>query len=76
MQEGEGAKNCVLKPEPLDKIHLPANPNQGDAVSLVSISNVQGVNNLAPDQSLTFAEIVSRSCCSTAAWMPPSSGPG
>jgi hypothetical protein len=32
--------------DPLVKKHLPANPGQGKAVSLVSIEDVVGVNNL------------------------------
>ena len=43
-----------LKPVPLEKAHLPANPGQGSAVTLLSVSSVNGVNNLAPDQALHF----------------------
>lgn len=43
-----------LKPVPLEKAHLPANPGQGSAVALLSVSNVEGVNNLAPGQALPF----------------------
>ena len=39
-----------MKPIPLAKAHLPANPGQGAAVSLVSITDVDGVNNFAPGQ--------------------------
>jgi len=55
-KQGRGAKSNGLKPEPLLKAHLPANPGQGAAVSLVSMSDVDGVNNLAPGQTLTFGE--------------------
>lgn len=51
--EKSGAK-VEPEPLPLDISHLPATPGQGEAVSLVSISNVVGVNNLAADQVLEF----------------------
>jgi hypothetical protein len=35
---------------------LPANPGQGAAVSLVSIADADGVNNLAPGQTLAFEQ--------------------
>lgn len=43
-----------LKPVPLEKLHLPANPGQGSAVTLLNVSSVDGVNNLAPGQALYF----------------------
>ena len=55
-KQGRGAKNTGLKTIPLEKAHLPANPGQGDAVSLVSITDVEGVNDLAPGQTLTFEQ--------------------
>jgi AAA domain-containing protein len=55
-KQGRGAKNTGPKAIPLEKAHLPANPGQGDAVSLVSITDVEGVNDLAPGQTLTFEE--------------------
>jgi energy-coupling factor transporter ATP-binding protein EcfA2 len=41
---------------PLSAEHLPANPGKGAGVSLISISDVEGVNNLAPGQTLIFEE--------------------
>jgi energy-coupling factor transporter ATP-binding protein EcfA2 len=55
-KQGRGEKIADLKAEPLTKAHLPANPGQGAAVSLVSIAEAEGVNNLAPDQTLSFEE--------------------
>lgn len=56
-KQGKGAKSKNgLKPDPLAKAHLPANPGQGAAVSLLSVGEVDGVNNLAPDQTLTFEQ--------------------
>ena len=55
-KQGRGGKSNGLKPDPLVKAHLPANPGQGEAVSLVSIADVDGVNNLAPGQTLTFEQ--------------------
>ena len=53
-KQGRGAKNIALKASPLAKVHLPANPGQGAAVSVTAITEVDGVNNLAPGQTLTF----------------------
>jgi energy-coupling factor transporter ATP-binding protein EcfA2 len=53
---GRGATNVTLKPTPLAKVHLPANPGQGAAVSLDAIAEVEGVNDLAPGQTLTFGQ--------------------
>lgn len=55
-KHGRGAKGTDLKPNPLAKAHLPANPGQGAAVSLVSVADVDGVNNLAAGQTLTFEQ--------------------
>jgi hypothetical protein len=51
---GRGAKVADLKARPLERAHLPANPEQGAAVALISLSNVTGANNLAPGQTLSF----------------------
>jgi energy-coupling factor transporter ATP-binding protein EcfA2 len=53
---GRGAKINGKKASFLTKAHLPANPGQGAQVSLVSVSDVDGVNNLAPGQTLTFEQ--------------------
>jgi energy-coupling factor transporter ATP-binding protein EcfA2 len=51
---GRGAKTSELKAVPLERAHLPANPGQGAAVTLISVGDVSGANNLAPAQTLTF----------------------
>lgn len=43
-----------VKPILLDKSHLPANPGNDAPVSLVSIKDIVGVNNLTTDQVLNF----------------------
>jgi energy-coupling factor transporter ATP-binding protein EcfA2 len=55
-KQGKGEKSITLKPEPLSKIHLPANPDEGESVSLLSICDVEGVNNLAAGQKLIFEQ--------------------
>jgi energy-coupling factor transporter ATP-binding protein EcfA2 len=49
-----GAKVGNLKAVPLESAHLPANPGQGAAVTLISVADVSGANNLAPGQTLAF----------------------
>lgn len=51
-KQGKGAPVGALKAVPLEKAHLPANPGQTAAVSLLSIADVTGVNNLAAGQTL------------------------
>jgi hypothetical protein len=43
------------KPQPLEAVHLPANPGAGASVSLTAINDVAAVNNLATGQTLSFA---------------------
>lgn len=43
-----------VTPNLLDKNHLPANPGADAPVSLISIKDIVGVNNLTTDQLLTF----------------------
>jgi len=43
------------QPKPLEASHLPANPAAGAAVTLTAVKDVSAVNNLAPDQTLSFA---------------------
>ena len=50
-KQGKGAPVGALKAVPLEKAHLPANPGQTAAVSLLSIADVTGVNNLAAGQT-------------------------
>ena len=51
---GRGGQAAELKALPLEKGHLPANPGQGEAVTLISVADVDGANNLAPAQTLAF----------------------
>lgn len=53
-KQGKGAAGIALRPAPLERGHLPANPGQADAVSLLAISDMLGVNNLAPGQTVAF----------------------
>jgi energy-coupling factor transporter ATP-binding protein EcfA2 len=55
-KQGRGGKDTSLKAIPLQKAHLPANPGHGAAVALVSVADVDGANNLAPDQTLAFEQ--------------------
>lgn len=45
-----------IQPIPLEQSHLPANPDEVASISFVSIKDVNGVNNLAHGQSLTFEQ--------------------
>ena len=56
-RHGKGEPGTALTPEPLAKQHLPANPGQGASVTLLSIADVTGVNNLAPGQTLGFEPV-------------------
>lgn len=51
---GRGAPADKLTAIPLTDAHLPATPGQGAALTLMSIADVSGVNNLAPGQTLGF----------------------
>lgn len=55
-KQGKGEKNTVPQAIPLAKAQLPANPGKGGTVSLVSLTDIEGVNDLAPDQVLTFGQ--------------------
>lgn len=55
-KQGKSAADTELKPIPLDKSHLPANPGMGASISLLSINDVIGVNNLASSQTLAFEQ--------------------
>lgn len=50
----KGATNIAIAPKPLEASDLPANPGVGEAISLLSISGVEGVNQLAPEQTVEF----------------------
>jgi energy-coupling factor transporter ATP-binding protein EcfA2 len=47
-------ENGILEGSPLLVSHLPANPGDGNSVTLASIDNIKNANNLAPDQKLSF----------------------
>jgi len=53
-KRGRGATHIGLAPVVFAKSQLPANPGQGDAVSLASIADVHGVNFLATGQTVEF----------------------
>lgn len=53
-KKGRGARGIELEPVPLARKHLPANPGDGTSIRLISIKNVVGVNQLAPNQELYF----------------------
>ena len=55
-KQGRGGKGSALKAVPLEKAHLPANPGASEAVSLIAVADVKGVNKLAAGQTLTFEE--------------------
>lgn len=49
-----GDQTVTLAARPLSKDHLPVDPGAGEAISLGSIANVTGVNQLASGQTLEF----------------------
>jgi len=55
-KKARGGKDTGLEADPLTATHLPANPGEGASVSLVSVADVEGVNNLAAGQTLLFNE--------------------
>jgi len=53
-KKDHGDETVPLVADPLSKSHLPVDPGAGESVSLASIANVVGVNQLATGQTLTF----------------------
>src|SRR6056297_1114509 len=51
-----GDATVTLVAKPLSKDHLPIDPGAGESISLSSITNVSGVNQLATGQTLNFEE--------------------
>lgn len=51
-----GDPTVALVAKPLSKDHLPVDPGAGESISLSSIANVSGVNQLATGQTLNFEE--------------------
>ena len=51
-----GDPTVTLAAKPLSKDHLPVDPGTGESISLSSIANVSGVNQLATGQTLNFEE--------------------
>jgi hypothetical protein len=49
-----GETSIKQSAKPLEKRDLPASPRAGQAISLLSLSGVEGVNQLAPNQELPF----------------------
>lgn len=55
LKEDQGGTKALVVAKPFSQQHLPSNPGAGDSVSLLQISGVAGVNNLAPGQELKFS---------------------
>jgi hypothetical protein len=53
-KKGQGDTAQLLDAVPLAQEHLPANPGSSPPVSLISVTDVRGVNNLSPNQELAF----------------------
>jgi energy-coupling factor transporter ATP-binding protein EcfA2 len=53
-KQGQDEKPVTLKASVLEAAHLPADPAAGESVDLVSISDVKGVNQLAPNNTVCF----------------------
>jgi energy-coupling factor transporter ATP-binding protein EcfA2 len=51
-----GDPTMALVAKPLSKDHLPVDPGAGGSISLSSIANISGVNQLATGQTLNFEE--------------------
>ena len=49
-----GAAGITLEAAMLEAAHLPAAPVGGEAIALVSVGDIAGVNQLAPSQTLPF----------------------
>lgn len=56
-KRGQMEKPLPSDPEPklFEASHLPASPSAGSSVSLLAVKDVSAVNNLAPQQTLSFA---------------------
>jgi energy-coupling factor transporter ATP-binding protein EcfA2 len=52
-----GADGITVEASALEAGHLPATPAGGESIALVSVSDIAGVNQLAPGQKLTFEPI-------------------
>lgn len=53
-KKGRGDASISAVPVPFAEEHLPANPGAGKDIFLVAISDVTGVNQLAPQQTIPF----------------------
>ncbi|WP_442181077.1 AAA family ATPase [Rhizobium leguminosarum] len=51
-----GVPDIALEAAPLEVGHLPANPGNGSAITLASLSDIVGVNQLAAKQTLPFEQ--------------------
>ncbi len=54
LQEGTRIKDIKIEAVPLEAVHLPANPGDGASITLERISDIVGVNQWAPQQTLVF----------------------
>jgi hypothetical protein len=50
-----GEASVTQSAKVLEKRHLPTAPSAGESITLLSVSGVEGVNQLAPNQELAFA---------------------
>lgn len=55
-KQGRGQKSPGPKAVALSKADLPANPSAGQAIALISVTDVNAVNNLAAGQTLTLEQ--------------------
>lgn len=55
LKEDQGGPKSSIVAVPFSKQHLPSNPGAGDSVSLLELSGVKGINNLASGQLLQFS---------------------
>ena len=55
-EKEHGDQSVSVATQPLSKVHLPVDPGAGESVSLGSIANVAGVNQLASGQTLEFEQ--------------------
>ena len=53
-KKGQGDQSITVKPSILKTEHLPVDPEAGESIALIAISDVKGVNQLAPNTTLKF----------------------
>lgn len=55
-KKGQGAAEIEVEPKPLQHEDLPANPGAGESITLLSLGDIVGVNQLAPGQDVVFEQ--------------------